>query len=637
MFDFVRNHTRLALGFMLLLIIPSFVFFGVDGYSKFRDGGSAAVAKVDGATISRSEWETAHQRVIDRMRRQDLSQDSRSLDTPELRAQTLDALVRERVVSTAARAMQLSPTDARLQRLFVTDPQYAGIRNPDGSVNAELLAMQGLNSNLFAQQLRQDFAAQQVLSGVARTSVGPASVVAAALDPLLQRREVQAQRFDPAAYRSKVNPSDAEIETFYQSKTAQFKALEQADIEYVMLDLASMSKGQTVSEDAVKKFYDANAARFGTPEERRASHLLIKTEKGASAADKATAKARAEELLAQARKNPAGFADLARKNSQDAGTAAQGGDLDFFGRGAMVPPFETAVFGLKMGQISDVFETDFGFHFVTLTGERGGQKKALADVRAEIEAELRKSQAKTEWAKQAELFINTVYEQSDSLQPAIDKFKLSKLTATVQRQAAPGASGPLASAKLLEAVFGKEAVANKRNTDAVEVGPNQLVSARVLKHSPTRILPLAEVKDRVREELIAEKSAELARVDGLARVASLKLAPTENLANTTVLSRVQTQGAPKALIDAVMQADAAQLPAVVGVDLQAQGYVVLKVVKVLPRETPPGGEEAVRAQFAQAWAAAESEAYVAALKKRFKANVVEGASMGAGAASAPAR
>ena len=163
MFDFVRNHTRLALGFMLLLIIPSFVFFGVDGYSKFRDGGSAAVAKVDGTSISRSEWENAHQRVIDRVRRQDLSQDAGSLDTPELRAQTLDALVRERVIGAAAQSMQLSPTDGRLQRLFVSDPQYAGIRNPDGSVNAELLAMQGLNSSMFAQRLRQDFAAQQVL------------------------------------------------------------------------------------------------------------------------------------------------------------------------------------------------------------------------------------------------------------------------------------------------------------------------------------------------------------------------------------------------------------------------------------------------------------------------------------------
>ncbi len=637
MFEFIRNHTRLVLGFLLLLIIPSFVFFGVDGYTRFQDGGSASVASVDGVSITRGEWEAAHRRVIDRQRRQNPAQDSSSLDTPALRTETLNALVRERVVMAAARSLQLAPTDARLQRLFVSDPQFAGIRNPDGSVNRELLGMQGMNSEQFTQQLRQEFAAQQVLNGVARTAIAPPSIAAASLDPLLQQREVQVQRFDPAAYRGKVNPTDAEVEAFYASQQALFRAPEQADIEYVMLDLDAMSKGVTVTEEQVKKFYDDNVARFGTPEERRASHVLIKAAADASAADKAKAKARAEELLAQARKNPVGFAELARKNSEDEGSAPQGGDLDFFGPGAMVKPFETAAFALKQGDISDVFETDFGYHFLTVTGVRGGQKKPLAEVRAEIEDELRKSLVKGEWAKVAEQFTNTVYEQSDSLQPVVDKLKLAKQTATVQRTAAPGAVGPLASAKLLNAVFGNEAVANKRNTDAVEISPNQLVSARVVKHTPARALPLAEVKDRVRERLVAKLSADLARTEGQARVAALKLAPGESLGAPFTVSRAQAQGAPKAVIDAVMQADAGTLPAVVGVDLQEQGFIVLRVVRVLPRAEVPGGDEALRAQFAQAWAVAESDAYLAALRKRFKAQIEAGATMASDAASAAGR
>jgi len=365
--------------------------------------------------------------------------------------------------------------------------------------------------------------------------------------------------------------------------------------------------------------------------------VLIKAAADASAADKAKAKARAEELLAQARKNPVGFAELARKNSEDEGSAPQGGDLDFFGPGAMVKPFETAAFALKQGDISDVFETDFGYHFLTVTGVRGGQKKPLAEVRAEIEDELRKSLVKGEWAKVAEQFTNTVYEQSDSLQPVVDKLKLAKQTATVQRTAAPGAVGPLASAKLLNAVFGNEAVANKRNTDAVEISPNQLVSARVVKHTPARALPLAEVKDRVRERLVAKLSADLARTEGQARVAALKLAPGESLGAPFTVSRAQAQGAPKAVIDAVMQADAGTLPAVVGVDLQEQGFIVLRVVRVLPRAEVPGGDEALRAQFAQAWAVAESDAYLAALRKRFKAQIEAGATMASDAASAAGR
>jgi peptidyl-prolyl cis-trans isomerase D len=368
--------------------------------------------------------------------------------------------------------------------------------------------------------------------------------------------------------------------------------------------------------------------------------VLIKADKDASAADKAKARARAEELLAQARKNPAGFADLARKHSEDAGSAAQGGDLDFFGRGAMVKPFETAAFALKQGEISEVFQTDFGFHFLTVTGARGGQKKPFEEVRAQIDAELRQSKAKAEWAKQATDFTNTVYEQSDSLKPAVDKFKLELKTATVTRTPAPGASPVLAAPKFVEAIFGNEAVANKRNTDAVEVGGNQLISGRVLKHQPTRTLPLAEVKDRVREALVAKQAAELARQEGEKRVAALKQAPGEVLPISLTLSRAQTQGAPKPVIDTVLQADADKLPAVVGVDLGLQGYLVVRVTRVLPREPIPaaaGGDEMLRAQVAQAWAAAEAEAMLGSLKQRFKATVKEGATMVSDAASAPRR
>jgi len=637
MFEFIRSHTRLVLGFMLLLIIPSFVFFGIDNYTRRSGGGNASVAKVDGLAITQAEWESVHQRALDRVRRQNPERDSKSLDTPELRREALDGLVRDRVLLAAAHKMHLTPSDDRLKRLFATDPQFAPLRNPDGGVNRELLAMQGMSSEGFAQQLRQEFAVQQVMAGITRTVLATPAIAAASLDPLLQRREIQLQRFDPASYRAKIMPADAEIDAFYKLQAATFKAPEQADIEYVMLDLETLSKGVTVSEEEQRKSYADNAARYATPEERRASHVLVKADKDASSADKSMAKARAEELLAQARKNPTGFAELARKNSQDQGSAAQGGDLDFFARGAMVKPFEAAAFSLKQGEISDVFETDFGYHFLAVTGVRGGQTKAFDAVRTEIEAELRKAKAKAEWAKVAEQFTNTVYEQSDSLQPVIDKLKLEKKTATVLRLALPGAVGPLASPKLLDAVFGSESVTNKRNTDAVEVAPNQLVSARVVKHSPARTLPLAEVKDQVRERLVAQLAAEQARKEGLARVAALKLAPAEALATPLTVSRAQTQGAPKSVIDAVMRVDASKLPAVLGVDLQAQGYLVLRVTQVLPREAVPGGEDALRAQFAQAWAAAEADAYLGALKKRYKAEIKPEATLESDGASAPGR
>ena len=621
MFEFFRTHSKLTLGFLLLLIIPSFVFFGVENYARSTGGDNAAVATIDGQSITRAEWNQVHQRYVERVRRQSPTLDVKTLDTPQARRDTLDSLVRERVLMAAARDLHLTPSDARLQRLFQTDEQYAGIRNPDGTVNRELLAMQGLSSELFAQQLRQELAMQQVLSAVTQTALAPANTARLSLDAMFERREVQLQRFDAGAYRALVNPSDAEIEAYFKANDTLFRTPEQATIEYVVLDLAALSAGVLVPEDDLRKYYTENASRYTAAEERRASHILIKAEAGMSGADRQKAKERAEALLAQARKAPASFAELARKNSDDPGSAAKGGDLEFFGRGAMVKPFDNAVFAMKIGEIGNLIETDFGFHVITLTAVRGGEKKPFEAVRAEIEAEVRKSLAQKKYVEVAEQFTNTVFEQSDSLQPVIDKLKLSKLTATVQRTPQPGASGPLASAKLLEAVFGNDAVRNKRNTDAVETGANQLASARIVQHTPARTLPLAEVKEGVRNRLVLQQSAALARKAGEARQEALAKAPTETLPINLTLSRTQAQGAPRSVIDAVLRADPSKLPVVTGVDLGAQGYVVLRVSKVLPREPLPGGDAQLQSQYTQAWAAAESLAYQEALRKRFKAEI----------------
>lgn len=634
MFDFVRSHSRLMLGLMVLLIFPSFVFFGVQGYSSFMEDSGKSVATVDGRGITRAEWDNAHQRNIERMRQQMPGVDAKLFDSPEMKRQTLDTLVRERVLFAAADKLVLMPGDERLARLFRSDPQFAGMRNPDGSVNRELLAAQGMTSDQFAMRLRQDFGTRQVLASVATSAFAPSAAASASLGALLQRREVQVQRFDLATYAARVNPSDADIEAYYKANETSFKADEQATIEYVVLDLAVLMKGVVTPESDLKTYYEQNAARYTAAEERRASHILIKADKDAPAADKTKAKARAQLLLDEARKNPKSFAELARKNSEDTGSAAQGGDLDFFGRGAMVKPFEDAVFAMKEGEISNVVESDFGYHVIQLTTTRGGTKKPFEALRAEIEAEVRKSAAQKRYAEAAEQFTNTVYEQADSLQPVIEKWKLEKQTASVKRTPAPGAAGPLASAKLLAAVFGNEVVRNKRNTDAVETAPNQLAAARVVQHTPARVLALAEVKDRVRERVVAAQAAALAKKEGEARLAEVKKAPEQALTTTLVVSRAQAQTLPRAVIDAALRADPATLPAVLGVDVPELGYVVLKVQKLLPREPVPGGDAPLLAQYSQAWADAEAQAYLEALKKRFKASVNEVAVAAAVAAAA---
>ncbi len=622
MFDFIRTHSKLMLALIVLLIIPSFVFFGVQGYSGMSEGGAATVAKVDGHPITRAEWDYAHQRAVERIRNQNPGVDVRLLDTPEMKRQTLDALLRERVLLAAANRQHLFPGDERLARQFRTDPQFAGMRNPDGTVNKDLLAAQGMSSEMFAQQLRTEIGMQQVLGGVARSELAPAAVAAISLDALLEQRQVQVQHFDAAQYAAKVKPTDLELETYYKAHADEFRAPEQARIEYVVLDLDVLSRDIAVPEADLKRYYDENASRYTVAEERRASHILVTANKDAPKAEHDKASAKAQALLAEVRQAPASFASIARKNSDD-GSAAQGGDLDFFGRGAMVKPFEDAVFSMKKGEISEVVKSDFGYHIIQLTDVRGGDKQPLEAVRKEIEAEVRKSLAQRRYAEAAEQFTNIVYEQSDSLQPVVERFKLEKREATVQREAAAGATGALASAKLLEAVFGEDSVRNKRNTNAVEVGPNQLASARVIEHSPAHTLALDIVRPRVRERVVAAQAAALATQEGQAQVKALLAKPdSAALPAALVLSRAQPAGQPRELVNAALAAPADKLPAVVGVDLGDQGYAALRVIKVLPRDPAAGGGlAALGEQYARAWSNAEAQAYLAALKTRYKVDI----------------
>ena len=623
MFEFFRRHTRALQFVLVLLIFPSFVFFGIQGYSGSGGADQQVVAKVAGQPITNVELENSLRERVERARQQMPGIDAKLFDTPEMRGLALENLIRERLMLVAANKLHLVTTDERLERLFKSDPEFAQLRNPDGSVNRDVLASIGMSSEAFAERLRQDLSRRQVQKAVADSVLAPAAAASAALDAMYQEREVQVQRFDAKDQLAKAQPTDAEIEAFYKdpANAAQFRAAEEVSVEYVVLDLEALRKGITITEDELRKHYEQNEKRYTATEERRASHILIVADKRALKAERDQARAKAETLLAEVRKNPASFAEIARKNSQDEGSAAKGGDLDFFARGAIEGL--DAAFDMKPGDISGVVESSFGFHIIQVTGARGGEKRSFESVRAELEAEVRDQLAQKRFAEAAVGFGDTVYEQADSLKPAADKWKLEIRKAEhVTRTPGPNVQGPLANAKFLEALFSGEVIREKRNTKAIDVGANQLVAGRMIQHTPEQQLPLAQVKDRVRQQLAARQAAAMAKKLGSDRLAAARAAPATSLSESTqVVSRAQGRDLPPPLLDAVLRAPATTLPAFVGVDLGDQGYAVAKITKIGGRDPSVADAEKAKTQYGQVWADAESQAYYTALKSRYKVSI----------------
>ena len=626
MFESIRKHSKIVMILLFLLIIPSFVLFGID---RNRSGDKAeVVARVDGQDITQSEWDAVHASEVDRVRASMPSIDAKLLDSPQARYTSLERLVRDRVLAAAAQKSRLVTSDQRLARDLQDNPSIAALRRPDGTLDVEryrqLVGAQGMTPEMFEARVRADLSTRQVMYGVAGTGFATAAQADVALNALFEKREVQVARFNAADFAGKLALTDADLEAFYKDHQALFQAPEQASIEYVVLDLETVKKGITLNEQDLKTYYEQNAARLSGQEERRASHILIASPATAPAADRQKARARAVELLAQVRKAPDSFAEAARENSQDTGSAPNGGDLDFFARGAMVKPFEDAAYALKKGEISDVVESDFGYHIIKLTDIKAPKQRSFAEMRPEIEADLRKQQASAKFAETAEAFTNGVYEQADSLKPVADKLKLEIRTASnLTRTPAPDATGVLANAKLLGALFAPDAIEKKRNTEAVETGASQLVAGRVTQYTPSRTLPLAEVRDRVRAQVLARRAAELAKQEGLAKLAAWKANPAgATLPEAIKLSRDQVQQQPAQVVEAVLRADASALPSFIGVDLGTAGYAVVRINKVLPRE--PAAQAAAaqeRAQYTQGWVGAESLAYYNLLKDRFKTQI----------------
>ena len=386
----------------------------------------------------------------------------------------------------------------------------------DGKFSPELyqqfLLGQGKSDQQFVAEIQRDLSKEALVAGVAGTYPIPKAIVQQMHDILTEARFVRTMTFRATDHLDEVSVSDEEAKAYYDAHQKEFLSTEHIKAQYVVLSPENF-RNVKINPEEIRNYYEQNLNRWTAPEERRASHILIDF-----GSDKAAALKKAEAVLAEVKADPKRFAELAKQESADTGSAEQGGDLDFFGRGIMTKPFEDAVFAAKKGDIVGPVETEFGYHVIYVTDVAPSKPMPFDEVKAQIEREYVEQMSIREFSEHADEFTNIVYEQSESLEPAAEKFGLK--IETVDNVTREGVKDPalarIINEHVVESLYGAECLKEKRNSSAIEASANVLVAARVLEYHPTEELAFETVKSRIVQKLRLEKASEDHRFYGIA-------------------------------------------------------------------------------------------------------------------------
>ncbi len=619
MFDFVYKHKRALQWLLALVIIPPFAFFGVDSY--LRGGESTAtIATVNGQAVNQQEFNVALRERQEMMQNMSGGKiDPAMMDNPEMRFAVAESLVNQQLLLQQANRARMVATDQQLQIILGQAPAFQA----EGKFSMELyegfLKTRNKTAADFERDLRRDLVLRQVNDAYGESNFLPRTVVQQLSRLMETQREASTFTLQPGNFESKVTVDGGASKKYYDSRQDEFRIPEQIRIEYVMLSIDALIPNQKVDPEDVKKTFDDQAKRIQVQEQRQASHILIAVDGKASAEEKQKARAKADDLLKQVKAKPAAFADIAKANSQDPGSAVNGGDLGNFKRADMVKPFSDAAFGMKVGDISGVVESDFGLHIIKLTAISETKAPTFEATRGQIETDLKRASATKEFSALAEQFSNTVFEQSDSLKSAAELAKTTVLQSGWFGRSG-GANDPrLNNPKLIQAIFLDDVLKNKRNTEAIEVAPGTLVSARLLELKPTVVRPFDDVKGEIAARLIRSQAAQLAGQEGRAALEKLRQGKEAEV-NWGASQLVNFSSQIKDLSDDVrkqiLRIDVTKLPAYSGVETPL-GYTLIRVTRTVdPEKIDPEKEKSLAGAMQQALAQEQNAAFLASLKQK---------------------
>ncbi len=617
MLELIRNHSKGWLAKIILAVITvPFALFGIDQYLTGA-GGNVPIATVNGDEVSLQEYSNTVETVRTRMQARGDQFDPTVLESPAFKKSILDGLVMRRLVNAETVKSNFKVSDAQLNQHILGRPEFQEDGQFSQDIYQQTLEQNGLTATQLEASIRNDLIVAQARDDLARLAFAPQSVAQASAKYQYQKREVSTTEIKAADFLPEVEVTPEQIQAYYEKHKEKFKEPEKVKVEFVLLSAASLLKDVTVSEEDVKKFYDENITRFQGDEQREASHILFSFGVSATDEDKQVAKEKALEIQAKLNSNPDRFEELAAKHSEDPGSATKGGSLGSFGRGAMVKPFEDTVFNMEVDAISDIVESEFGYHIIRLDGISGASS-SFEDMKPQIKGELIFQEAQIKYAGLTEEFSNIVYEQSGSLQPVAKRFGLDvQPTDWLSREDAVKYFKD--SRQLANMLFSDEVVKDKRNTDAVEVSPNNLIAARVLEYKPEAPKTFDDVKEGIKAVLQLEQSIKLAEEKGqavLTDLASGKEAASLEWIPAVTVDRKDAQGLTEAVMNEVFKISTETLLAYKGFADGNRAYVLVKVLGVTDAVAE---DDSLKTMVQSEYEAAIAQEYVSAYGQSLKA------------------
>ncbi|WP_027857024.1 SurA N-terminal domain-containing protein [Marinobacterium jannaschii] len=519
------------------LIVITFALFGVESLVSLT-GGSSAPATVNGVEISEQQLYQG----VELQRRQILAQmgenaDPTLLDDGLISNMVLEGLIEQSVLVQAAEEQGMTFSDRMIDQLIVSTPAF----QQDGKFSREqfelALRSSGFTPITYRQLLRQEKLIEQQRAAYLMSAFALEDEVKQVLALDRQTRDISYFTLSADKVREGLVVSDEQVAERFARDQAQYMTDEQVELEYLLLDQAELAKEIEVTEDELRQQYQVMLDNYSADEMRQAAHILVEI---GEELDDAAALAKAQSL---AERLTAGedFAALASEASDDLGSSESGGDLGMNGKGVFDPAFEAALYELAVDQVSEPVRTEFGYHLIKLLGTQASSAPSYTEAKAELERDLLKNKAEELYVERLEQLADISFSAGDLVEPAEALGLEIKTTGLFSRE---GGSDPVSSnVKVLKVAFSEELLEESVNSTPVELSSNAAVVVRVKQHQPPRNQSLDEVRDLVRDALVAELTAKQLEAQGQDKVERLRAGDAiEAVASGVEVKRIEALG-----------------------------------------------------------------------------------------------